>query len=139
MTEEPTRKEATGKGAQCVYCLRLLTPALRTQDHVIARSWFPLSTPQNVEKWKVPSCRPCNHKFGKVEEDILHRLAMSLDRNDIAAAGIVETALRSIDPKQGKTTRDREHRQRKREKLRRELVTMRAYTYTRGLLKFPQK
>ena len=48
---------------------------------------------------------------------------MCLDREMPGAAGIVEKALSSIDPSQGKTPRDRRLRKKKREKLLRDTTT----------------
>ncbi len=96
----------------------MLNKSEKTVDHVIATSWYPETTPQNVEKWQVPSCRDCNHTFSKIEEDIGLRIAMCLDREDPAAAGIVEKALRAIDPSQGRDETDQLARQRKGQKLR---------------------
>lgn len=102
---------------RCVYCLRTLNKSEKTVDHVIATSWFPENTPPNIEKWQVPSCRDCNHKFSKIEEDVGLRMAMCLDRKNPAATGIVEKALRAIDPSQGKNEKDQLARKRKRQKL----------------------
>ena len=118
---------------QCIYCLRSLKKAEKTVDHVIASSWFTETTPHNIEKWRVPSCRSCNHKYGRFEDDIGLRMAMCVDPEDPAAAGIYAKAKRAIDPTEGRNEKDRLARKRKREKLLGEFRVMRSLP-THGLL-----
>lgn len=49
----------------CVHCL-MEVPA-RNWDHVIPRSWYPDATPEDLEKWKVPSCVECNANLAALE------------------------------------------------------------------------
>ena len=94
-----------GQTVRCVYCLRSVQEA--TEDHVIAQSWYPESTPENVEKWKVPSCRPCNTRYSKLEDDLKIRLAFCVDPSNPAAQGVYERARRALDPHMGKNPTDR--------------------------------
>ena len=103
----------------CLYCLN--EHSKLTRDHVFARSWYPDSTPPNIEKWEVPSCDACNNRFSQLEDDVRRWLAMCLDRSQPAAAGIVEKAFRSIDPNSGRSQTDGEIRHRKKIKLFQEL------------------
>jgi hypothetical protein len=66
-------RKASGPG-RCVYCLKDYQSG--SWDHVFPRSWYPNTTPQDMEKWKVPSCIPCNHEFSKTEQDLLIRLGL---------------------------------------------------------------
>lgn len=71
--------------SQCPYCLGAFPDAEMTDDHVIARSWFPAGTPP-VAKWQVRACQPCNNRKSALERDVLGRLAWCLDpkRSDLA-------------------------------------------------------
>jgi hypothetical protein len=92
-----------GKG-RCVHCLKDVPE--RNWDHVFPKSWYPDTTPQNLEKWQIPSCIRCNRKYGKIEEDLIGRFAVALDSKNPASAGLVETAIRAIDPAAGRDDRD---------------------------------
>lgn len=81
-----------------------------TIDHVIARSWYPSSTPPDTEKWKVPACRSCNNRFSRDEQDLLIRLAYCVDPKHPASQDIHVRAYRAMDPSQGKDERDRKKR-----------------------------
>ena len=102
---------------QCVYCLKVLPDRELTEDHVIARAWYPLTTPENVPKWKVPSCEGCNNAFSKPEQEMLVRFGLCLDRENPAAAGIVQKALDSIDPNKADNEKEKTARLRMREKI----------------------
>jgi hypothetical protein len=58
-------------------------------------------------KWRIPSCIPCNHELGKIEEDLLRRVAFALDPNTPANQSIVDKALRSVNPAAARDERDR--------------------------------
>jgi len=105
---------------RCVHCLEHSDH--RTWDHVFPVSWYPDSTPQNIAKWKIPSCLKCNQEYGVLEEDLLGRLALCIDPQSEKNKGIVERALRSIDPSSAKGQKDRGSRQAKRQKLQREML-----------------
>jgi hypothetical protein len=99
---------------KCVHCL---TDAVeRNWDHVFPSSWYPDSTPPNTEKWKVPSCLPCNEKYGRLESDFLSRVGLCLDPNHPASQGIVQATLRSMNAQAG---RDEHDSSRRRERARR--------------------
>jgi hypothetical protein len=90
---------------RCVHCLR--DPVERDWDHVFPDSWYPDSSPENQQKWQVPSCVPCNTALGKIEDDLLRRIGLCLDPLVPASTGIVEKALRAHTPEAGKDERDR--------------------------------
>lgn len=106
------RKPGSGK---CVHCLGDFQ--IRNWDHVLPRSWYPNSTPPNLEKWQVPSCKKCNSDYGKLEEELFVMLAMTVTPNSEASSGIFERALRSVDPSQGRDKRDRKSRQARKQKV----------------------
>jgi hypothetical protein len=100
---------ASGPGVgKCVHCLK--EEVERNWDHVFPRSWYPDTTPENLHKWQMPSCVPCNRAHGKIEEDLLARFGLALDPAHPASRGIVDRALRSINQHIGKNERDRRAR-----------------------------
>jgi hypothetical protein len=90
------KKPEKGK---CVHCLKDAVD--RNWDHVFPKSWYPNTTPQNLEKWQIPSCVPCNSRYGKIEDELIGRFAVALDSKNPASAGLVETAIRAINPAAG--------------------------------------
>ena len=46
---------------KCVICLKNFNYSIeddsRTEEHVFPKSWYPKSTPNDLKKWKVPSCK----------------------------------------------------------------------------------
>jgi hypothetical protein len=89
---------------KCVHCLS--DPVERSWDHVFPKSWYPDATPENLEKWQIPSCVPCNNRYSKIEGDLLGRVGLALDANNPASAGIGDAALRAIKPAAGRNERD---------------------------------
>jgi hypothetical protein len=115
-----------GTGAevrQCPYCLSEFPDTEMTDDHVIARSWFPANTPP-VAKWEVRSCQACNNKKSALEGDLLGRLAWTLDPNDRELADIVRRARRSVDPGCAKMRRDFIHRVKRRQAIASSIVNV---------------
>lgn len=95
---------------RCVHCLQYFESL--TRDHVLPRSWYPDTTPGDLEKWKIPSCLPCNTLHGRNENELLLRLGLSVDPNDPRSSGILEKALRGLDPDASRNIRDRKARAR---------------------------
>jgi len=89
---------------RCVHCLRDVEEI--TDDHLFPRSWYPTTTPQNLEKWKFPACRPCNREYGKLEEELRLLFAACVDPKASAAAGIWGRALDSINPSKARNPLD---------------------------------
>jgi hypothetical protein len=100
-------KSNLGPG-RCVHCLKEVEE--RNSDHVFPKSWYPDSTPADIEKWQIPSCIPCNSEYGKLEQDFLIKIGLCLDPYDPASASIVERALRSVKPTAARSPRDARHR-----------------------------
>lgn len=75
-----------------------------------------------MEKWKVPSCLPCNNEYSAIEQDLLLRVGLCIDPNAVESAGVVSKVLRSINPDLAKGERERKAREAKRAKLARRLL-----------------
>ena len=103
------------KPCRCVHCLRHCDSP--TSDHVFPKSWYPDMTPQNMERWQIPSCENCNTEYSKIEDDLLQRLGMCVDPDSVAAGGIANKALRAVDSKCGRDEKDKEKRSRARHRL----------------------
>jgi hypothetical protein len=99
---------------QCIYCLGKFPRAQITDDHIIAGSWYPDTTPSTVQRWTAPACTSCNNRYSPIERYVHARLAACIDPTHPAAAGMWEKAKSSIDPKRARNRRDREHRIRQR-------------------------
>lgn len=108
------------KSGTCVLCLK--DSDSLTDEHVFPDAWYPDTTPLNMERWKVPSCHPCNNNYSRIEGELLFKLGLCLNREDARAAGIGEKAIRSMDPKYARNEKDRRSRQSRRDRLRKELL-----------------
>lgn len=100
---------------RCVHCLGFFEEL--TWDHVFPEAWYPDTTPDNVEKWKIPSCRPCNALHGKSEGELLVRFGLCVDPDDPKNAGIVEKALRALTAESGRDEKDAKAREGYRQKI----------------------
>lgn len=106
------KKPEIGK---CVHCLK--EGVELTSDHMFPKSWYPDTTPENLEKWQFPCCRPCNQRYSKIEDDLLNRFALTLDAKHPASQGLVDIALRAIDPNAGRDEKDAAARAARRRKI----------------------
>lgn len=79
---------------RCVHCLREFEGT--TKDHAFPKSWYPDTTPEEVQRWTVPSCLECNNRLSKLEQDLLIRMGLCVDPTLWAARGISAKALRSL-------------------------------------------
>lgn len=100
---------------RCVHCLREREQL--TWDHVFPKSWYPNTTPENLEKWKIPSCFECNQLHSKSEGDLLVTLGMCIEPDDPLSAGIAERALRATRASDGRDDRDAQLREARRKKI----------------------
>jgi len=80
---------------KCVHCLT--DNVQRNWDHVFPKSWYPDTTPPDILKWIIPSCYKCNKDYGKLEQDLLMRLACCVEPKTAATSGIYQKVLRSMD------------------------------------------
>ena len=110
------------KQRRCVHCLGWFSDL--TDDHVFPESWYPDTTPKEMPKWKVPSCKSCNSNLGKIEEDLMLRLGLCVDPASTKASGISEKVLRALDPDAAHDERDKYFRQKTREKILKEMETL---------------
>lgn len=104
---------------KCVHCLT--DNVLRNWDHVFPKSWYPNSTPENISKWVIPTCYECNTEYGKLEEDLLVRLACCIDPQIAESSGIYQKVLRSMDSAYAKNPKDAQRRIDRRNKILNEL------------------
>jgi len=107
------------KQGRCVYCLGSFSDL--TDDHVFPESWYPNTTPEEMPKWKVPSCESCNSSLGRIEEDLMLRLGLCVDPASAKASGISEKVLRALDPNAAHDERDKYFREKTRKKILKEM------------------
>ena len=103
------------KIGKCVHCLK--EGIELTADHMFPKAWYPNTTPENLEKWQIPSCRSCNSRYGKIESDLLGRIALTLDTKNPASAGLCEKALRALNPAAGRDEGDAAAREARAKKI----------------------
>jgi hypothetical protein len=100
---------------RCVHCLEEFSNL--TWDHVFPVAWYFDETPPNFEKWKVPSCEPCNASHGKMENDLLTRIGLCLDPNHPDTGPIAAKALRALNAGAASNSKDAAARDAKRLKI----------------------
>lgn len=122
------------KECKCVHCLRYF--AELTSDHVFPVSWYPKTTPDNLEKWQMPSCEVCNKKYGRIEEELLLKLGLCVKPFSNESFGIANKALRAINPNKGKNDSDSRIRLKKREKTLHEAIDPTIVPFTSFLPNF---
>lgn len=105
---------------RCVYCLSHFEAL--TSDHVFPKSWYPETTPDNLEKWQVPSCDKCNQKYSKLENELLLKFGLCVDPLEAKSLGIADKVLRSVKAGCAKSELDRVHRQKRLERTMQEMV-----------------
>jgi hypothetical protein len=93
------------KPGKCVHCLS--DHVERNWDHAFPKSWYPDTSPADLYKWQIPSCIPCNSALGAIEEEFLRLVSLGLDPTDVASRSIVEKVLRSMNPDDAASERDR--------------------------------
>jgi hypothetical protein len=82
-----------------------------TQDHVFPTSWYPDSTPANVQRWTAPSCRHCNKESGEREQELFIRLALCIDPRKREASGISTKLARTFGKGEGISEEARKKRE----------------------------
>jgi hypothetical protein len=103
---------------RCVHCLQFYDEL--TWDHVFPKSWYPDTTPEDIEKWKIPACLSCNKEYGRIEEELLIKLGLCIDPQNPRGAGIAFKAVRALRSDYGKNDKDAKLRKQKKEKIFRE-------------------
>jgi len=103
------------KNTKCIHCLQEF--AELTSDHVFPKSWYPNTTPENIEKWQAPCCKECNQIYSKIENDLLQRFGMCVNPELEAASGIPKKIMRSYKAQHAKSEKDATLRSKTKEKL----------------------
>lgn len=88
--------KTSGKIGTCAYCGADGVEV--TDDHVFPDSWYPDDHPPS-ERLLVPSCSPCNHRYGQLEERMFLPLTQML--HDPRAEALQKRAQRTADPSAG--------------------------------------
>lgn len=113
---------------RCVHCLEPLGE--QTADHVFPGSWYPDTTPNDVQRWTVPSRAKCNNRLGRIEKDLLVKLGMCIDPALAEGSGIPAKALRSVGICAGNLSeREKYHRGKHKQKI---LAEMKSYAEVKG-------
>jgi hypothetical protein len=107
-------RRVPGNRGKCAYCGE--APGLE-DEHVFPESWYPDTTPADLEKLTVPSCGPCNRRWHKVEDRLLFELSVVIDPDAPEASGIWERQLRALTAEKGRNADDAKHRSRRATKL----------------------
>jgi hypothetical protein len=67
-----------------------------TRDHVFPTSWYPDTTPHEVQRWVAPSHLACNNDLGPIENKVFNRLALCIDPRKAEASGLSAKVMRSL-------------------------------------------
>jgi hypothetical protein len=114
-------RRETPERTRCVHCGQAL--AVVTGDHVFPKSWYPETTPSNVQRWTVPSCGKCNNMLGNIERELFVRLALCVDPRKAEASGLSAKAVRSMGIRaEGITFEERLRRKALKRKILRSMV-----------------
>lgn len=95
---------------RCVYWLNFSDDL--TSDHVFPKSWYPLTTPLDMEKWRAPSCGKCNSRIGGIENRLLVKIGLCVPPFEPESLGIAHKAMRSLKPECGRNEHDAKSRER---------------------------
>ncbi len=93
MQRQPIIRRPKSDG-RCIHCRGTLTEA--TKDHVFPSSWYPDTTPGEVQRWTAPSCERCNAHFGRLEKELLVFLACCINPQKAAARGLYQRVRRTM-------------------------------------------
>lgn len=104
---------------RCVHCGKHFDQ--RNWDHVFPKSWYPDNTPTDIAKWQIPTCFSCNREHGKVEQNLMVRMAMCIDPKTPGLSNVINKALRSMDPSAAKNQKDKKRRKALLEKIQKEV------------------
>ena len=99
----------------CVHCLKY--DHQRNWDHVFPVSWYPDTTPPNLEKWKIPSCKPCNDNYGRIEKKFGQILSLCIEPDKPESKGVYNRLRRGFDPRLGKNDKDKKARAQERNQI----------------------
>lgn len=105
---------------RCVHCLDFCDDL--TSDHVFPKSWYPHTTPLEMEKWQAPSCEKCNFRMGEIENRLLVKIGLCVPPFEPESLGIAHKAVRSLKPECGRNENDAKSRERSRQIILKEAV-----------------
>lgn len=107
--QEKARRRAatTAPMVTCIYCRA--APGAEG-DHVFPAAWYPTTTPPEIQRLKVPSCRACNQKWHRLEDKLAAELVMVADPTLPEMAGVAERYLRGLRPDVARDAGDARHR-----------------------------
>lgn len=91
------------------------------EEHVFPKSWYPEGTSPTTIRPKVPSCRECNRRYGRLEERLQRVWAAGIDPRHPAVRGIWPRVLRSMSADAARDLRDKSFRFRNRSDFHRRL------------------
>ncbi|MDD5626015.1 MAG: HNH endonuclease [Patescibacteria group bacterium] len=117
----------------CIHCLKYFEQL--TEDHIFPKSWYPNSTPQNMEKWVAPACLECNNKLGKIENELYRKMAICINSEDIAASGVSDKVVKMINPLFAKDRRSKRRKEAYCQKILRELICTTNNKMPKGLMR----
>jgi hypothetical protein len=89
LVPSPARIRRPKSDGRCIHCREPL--AKPTKDHVFPSSWYPDTTPKDVERWTAPSCGRCNEELGRLEKDLLLFFACCMDPTKPATKGLYQS------------------------------------------------
>lgn len=113
--EQPIIRRPKSDG-RCIHCRKPLTEG--TKDHVFPSSWYPDTTPDDVQRWTAPSCESCNGHFGELEKNLLVYLAYCINPTKPAAQGLYERSRRTLGIRvEGLSEEEKRHREARRRSM----------------------
>ncbi|HET9625891.1 MAG TPA: hypothetical protein VFP84_31235 [Kofleriaceae bacterium] len=104
------------RSGDCAYCGK--TNVIVEEEHVFPESWYPDGYPPS-KMLVVPSCRPCNQAYNRVEVRMLPSLILSVTQadDDPPIDSVIQRFARSLDAMQGKSVTDIFHRNARKAKI----------------------
>jgi hypothetical protein len=94
-------------GKTCAYCG---SADGHEGEHVFPASWYPDTTPADVQRLTVPSCTPCNKRWERVERELATDLLLVVSPNVPEVAGVHERLSRAWQPTSDQRVEERRHR-----------------------------
>jgi hypothetical protein len=98
------------KKRTCAYCGRETVPE---KEHVFPESWYPSTTPENLDKVHVPSCHACNRRWRETEEHFAFDVWLGLSPEYEEVKGVVDSFIRSFSIARGQNAPDARKRMKK--------------------------
>lgn len=96
---------------RCIHCLRRFDKL--TRDHILPKSYYANLTTAQTELWTAPACENCNNNLGRIEQDCLIPLMLSMSSRAYAGSptsAIRQRVLRSFNANAASSEHDRKVR-----------------------------